>query len=65
MTRPLLLDRRLGAPGEVRELPAHHYDSDRCVNVVDDGRALIHAADPGLVADYTRTQEPSGIKTDD
>ncbi|WP_439678246.1 hypothetical protein [Embleya sp. MST-111070] len=66
MTRPLILDRALTAPtGAVRPLPEHHFDPDLAVNVTADGVLLIHAADPALVADYTGTQEPKGIKTDD
>ncbi|GCD93105.1 hypothetical protein [Embleya hyalina] len=66
MAVPLLLTRRLTTPiGRPRRLPDHHYDPALCANVVADGTLLVHAADPNLVADYTSTQEPSGLKTDD
>ncbi|MFI6983022.1 hypothetical protein ACIBSV_31055 [Embleya sp. NPDC050154] len=66
MAMPLLLTRRLATPaGRPRLLPDHHYDPDLCANVVADGTLLVHAADANLVADYTSTQEPSGLKADD
>ncbi|MET7301204.1 hypothetical protein [Embleya sp. NPDC005575] len=66
MAIPLLLTRRLAAPaGGPLLLPDHHYDPDLCANVVADGTLLVHAANANLVADYTSTQEPSGLKADD
>ncbi|MGW1992033.1 hypothetical protein [Embleya sp. NPDC001921] len=66
MAIPLLLTRRLAAPtGGPPPLPDHHYDPDLCANVVADGTLLVRTADPDLVADYTSTQEPSGLKADD
>ncbi|WP_331768138.1 hypothetical protein [Embleya sp. NBC_00896] len=66
MVMPLLLTRRLAAPADgPLPLPAHHYDPDQCANVLPDGTLLVHAADADLVADYTSTQEPSGLKADD
>ncbi|MEU0941115.1 hypothetical protein [Embleya sp. NPDC005971] len=63
---PLLLTRRLApSAGSPPTLPDHHYDPDLCANVVADGTLLVHAADADRVADYTSTQEPSGLKADD
>ncbi|MFE3200255.1 hypothetical protein ACWGR4_36335 [Embleya sp. NPDC055664] len=67
MSTPLILGRRAELPTEQHRsrLPEHHYDPIACVNVVADGRLLIDAAAPRLIAEYTRTQEPSGLKQDD
>ncbi|MFE3202533.1 hypothetical protein [Embleya sp. NPDC059237] len=66
MVVPLLLTRRvLASAGRPPRLPDHHYDPDLCANVVADGTLLVHATDAKLVADYTSTQEPSGLKADD
>ncbi|GCD99720.1 hypothetical protein [Embleya hyalina] len=65
MSKPLILGRRVAHTGSVRPLPEHRYDPILCANVVVDGNLLIRSVDPALVADYTQTQEPSGLKTDD
>ncbi|WP_331738171.1 hypothetical protein [Embleya sp. NBC_00896] len=67
MSRPLILDRTFTTPTTAgpRPLPEHHYDPATCVNVTADGVPLVHAADPALVADYTQTQDQSGLHTDD
>jgi hypothetical protein len=63
---PLLLTRRLPTTAtEPRTLPDHHYDPHRCLNIDSTGTPLVLAADADLVADYTSTQEPSGLKADD
>lgn len=66
MVVPLLLTRRALAPaGRPPRLPDHHYDPDVCANVVANGTLLVHATDANLIAGYTSTQEPSGLKADD
>lgn len=66
MVTPLILTRRAPAPAHgPRALPAHRYDARTQVNVVADGTALVHAADPAALVDYTGTQEAGGWKTDD
>ncbi|MFI1585570.1 hypothetical protein [Embleya sp. NPDC020630] len=63
---PLILGRRAAVTGGTgRPLPEYRYDPTVCANVVADGTLLVRAVDPALVADYTQTQEPSGLKTDD
>ncbi|MYW04787.1 hypothetical protein [Streptomyces sp. SID3343] len=66
MRAPLILGRRAADPTEgPRPLPEHRYDPAVGANVVPDGRLLVHAAAPDLVADYTQTQDQSGWHTDD
>jgi hypothetical protein len=66
MTQPLILDRRAKPPARiVRPLPEHRYDPDVGANVTLGGTLLVRAADPRLVADYTGTQDQSGIHKDD
>ncbi|MYS78659.1 hypothetical protein [Embleya scabrispora] len=66
MAKPLLLTRRAPAPTQgPRALPPYRYNPHAQVNVVADGTALVHVADPAALADYTGTQEAGGWKTDD
>ncbi|WP_439678198.1 hypothetical protein [Embleya sp. MST-111070] len=51
--------------GAGRPLPEYRYDPLACANVVASGELLVRAVAPALIAEYTQTQEPSGLKTDD
>ncbi|WP_406292785.1 hypothetical protein OG948_00315 [Embleya sp. NBC_00888] len=68
MATPLLLTRRLAAPAPTTRplsLPEHRYDPPAGANVVADGRLLVEAADPAVVANYTSTQDQGGVRRKD
>ncbi|GCD99254.1 hypothetical protein [Embleya hyalina] len=67
MRRPLVLGRGAAAmPADTTPvLPEYHYDPVVGANVVADGRLLVEAADPAVVANYTSTQDQGGVRRKD
>ncbi|MFI1386373.1 hypothetical protein [Embleya sp. NPDC020886] len=67
MGRPLILGRRAAAmPADTAPAPPEYrYDPAVGANVVADGRLLVEAVDPVVVANYTSTQDQGGVRRKD
>ncbi|WP_191864085.1 hypothetical protein [Embleya scabrispora] len=62
-----MLGRRMApvSGDRVTPLPEYRYDPFVGANVVADGRVLVEAVDPVIVANYTSTQDQGGVRRKD